>query len=280
MSVHKARREESQADVKHLKKGNVSSGIDIQLMVGRIRLLTINLCVFICLFSTEMAIGQETAKEIWPEIDLWYRLSPSWRFSMYVPLSKNIETKYREGSIVLQADYAWGKTRVLQNRRLLDENRSQQMKVCLSRGGYLAAKSLDDQGETYQEKMMFFEEHFRTPFKAHLLVSHRIRSDFRWLGDANDFSYRVRYRLMVEREWQVKKVSLVPYVNIEPYYDSRYETINRIRYIGGTSVSWTPQIAIEGNFTYQHDTRSSVTDLYALNIILHVYFETRRINKT
>lgn len=153
------------------------------------------------------------------------------------------------------------------------------MKVSLSRGGYLAAKSLDDKGETYQEKMVFLEEHFRTPFKSHLLISHRLRSDLRWVGEEDDFSFRIRYRLMVEREWQVKKVSLVPYVNIEPYYDSRYETINRVRYIGGISLSWTPRIAIEGNITYQHDSRSSVTNLYALNIILHVYFEAPRVTK-
>ena len=239
----------------------------------------IGLCFAIWFSAVGPVHGQEATKEVWPEIDIWYRFSPSWRLSMYIPLSKNIETKYREGSIVVQADYAWGKTRILQSRRLLDENRSQQMKVCLSRGGYLAAKSLDDNGDAYQENMMFFEEHFRTPFKSHLLISHRLRSDLRWVGEEDDFSYRIRYRLMVEREWQVKKVSLVPYVNIEPYYDSRYETINRVRYIGGTSLSWTPRIAIEGNITYQHDTRSSVTDLYALNIILHVYFESRRFTK-
>ncbi|MBK9105151.1 MAG: DUF2490 domain-containing protein [Saprospiraceae bacterium] len=239
----------------------------------------IGLCFAIWFCAPGLAHGQMTTKEFWPEVDIWYRLSPSWRLSMYVPLSKNIETKYREGSIVLQADYAWGKSRVLQNRRLLDENRSQQMKVCLTRGGYLAAKSIDDNGEAYQENMIFFEEHFRTPFKAHLLVSHRIRSDLRWVGEENEFSYRIRYRLLVEREWQCKRVSLVPFVNIEPYYDSRYETINRVRYIGGTSIAWTPRIAVEGNLTYQHDTRSSVTDLFALNIILHVFFETKKARK-
>jgi len=249
-------------------------------MLHRSQLLRISLCTAICLCSIGWAIGQETAKEFWPEIDLWYRLSPSWRLSMYVPLSKNIETKYREGSIVVQGDYAWGNKRVLNQRRLLDENKSQQMKACLSRGGYLAARSLDDKGDAYQENMMFFEEHFRTPFKAHLLVSHRLRSDFRWIGDENDFSFRVRYRLMVEREWTINKVSIVPFINIEPYYDSRYEIVNRVRYIGGTSIAWDPRIAIEGNFTYQHDTRSSVTDLYALNIILHVFFESKLSKKT
>jgi hypothetical protein len=34
--------------------------------------------------------------------------------------------------------------------------------------------------------------------------------------------------------------------------------------------------ALEANITYQHDSKSSVTNLYALNIILHVSFETAR----
>jgi hypothetical protein len=31
---------------------------------------------------------------------------------------------------------------------------------------------------------------------------------------------------------------------------------------------------LEANITYQHDSRASVTNLYALNVILHLYFET------
>ena len=52
--------------------------------------------------------------------------------------------------------------------------------------------------------------------------------------------------------------------------------MNRVRLIPGASVSWSPRYAIENNVTYQHDTRSSVTNLVAWNVILHVYFETRR----
>jgi hypothetical protein len=226
------------------------------------------------LFAFHLTHAQETTSEFWPEMDLWYRFAPSWRLSMYLPFSRNLETQYREGNMVFQADYAWGNFRIIQDRRLIDENRSQQMKACLTRGGFLRAKSLGDNGEAYKENMLFFEEHFRTPVKKYVLLSHRLRSDLRWIGEDGEFSYRVRYRFMVEREWQIHKVSLVPYVNIEPYYDSRYETVNRVRYIGGTSVSWNPRVAIESNITYQHDSRSSVTNLWALNIILHVFFES------
>ena len=37
-----------------------------------------------------------------------------------------------------------------------------------------------------------------------------------------------------------------------------------------------PRYALEGNITYQHDSRSSVTNLFALDVILHVFFDTSR----
>jgi hypothetical protein len=235
------------------------------------------LAFLIWLGATGAAVAEEPSHEFWPETDLWLRLSPAWRLSMFVAISKNIETAYREGNLILQADYAWGrvKTRLyFYRRRLLDENRAREMKAILLRGGYLGGRSLDDQGQAYRERTIFIELHGRIPLSYSVLLSHRLRSDLRWLGDDAQFSTRWRYRLMVEKEFKIRGGSLVPYVNVEPYYDSRYATINRVRLIGGASTGWSPRFALEGNITYQHDSKSSVTNLYALNVILHLFFET------
>lgn len=237
------------------------------------RLVFVALMVW--LVATGATVAEEPSQEFWPETDLWLRLLPTWRLSMFLPLSKNIETDYREGNLILQADYAWGKTTTrLHRRRLLDENRAREMNAFLVRGGYLGGRSLDDHGQAYKENTAFFELHLRNPLKHRVLVSHRLRTDLRWLGDEPEFSTRWRYRIMVEKEVEVGGSSLVPYVNVEPYYDSRYAIVNRIRLIGGASVAWSSRFALEGNITYQHDSRSSVTNLYALNVILHLYFET------
>ena len=238
---------------------------------GYLRLVFLAITVW--LGAIGAAFADEPSYEFWPEIDLWWRLSPEWRLSMFVPLSKNIETKYREGSLVLQADYAWGKARHLKTR-LLDENRARKIDTWLVRGGYLAGRSLDDHGQTYRENTMFLELHHRYPIKGDILLSQRLRTDLRGLGEDPEFSYRWRYRLMLEKEFKVGQTSIVPYANIEPYYDSRYGIVNRVRLIGGVTGSWSPRYALEGNITYQHDSRSSVTNLYALNVILHLYFET------
>jgi hypothetical protein len=221
--------------------------------------------------------AEESAHEFWPETDLWLRLSPAWRLSSYISLSRNIETDYREGNVLLQADYGWGKKTLLFRTRLLDEGRAQnRMNTFLLRGGYVGGRSLDDHGEAYEENTMLLELHARTPLKGGILLSNRLRTDLRWLGDAPDFSCRVRYRLMVEKEIKAGSSSIVPYVNVEPYYDSRYETVNRVRLVGGATVAWMSRFALEGDITYQHDTHSSATNLYALNVILHVFFEPFR----
>jgi hypothetical protein len=232
------------------------------------------LVLLVCLGAAAAAGQDETSKELWPEIDLWLRLTPAWRLSMYLPISKNIETNYREGSVVLQVDYALGKPKLPLKRRMLDETLAREMKRFLLRGAYLGGKSLDDQGEAYSEHTAYFEVHVRTPLKGRFLLSHRLRTDLRWLGDEHEFSTRLRYRLMLEKEFEVGRTSIVPYVNVEPYYDSRYAIVNRLRLIGGATVSLSSLFALEGNITYQHDSKSSVTNLYALNIILHVSFET------
>jgi Protein of unknown function (DUF2490) len=242
---------------------------------GRPRTLgLICLAIMVCLKAAGAAGQEQTSVEFWPETDIWLRLSPAWRLSMFLPISKNIETAYREGNLILQADCAWGKMKHPQKRRLVDETRAREMKRFLLRGGYLGGMSLDDQGQAYSEDTALFELHVRTPLKGRVLLSHRLRTDLRWLGENHDFSTRLRYRLMVEKEYEVGRASIVPYVNVEPYYDSRYDMVNRVRLIGGATVAWAKLFALEANITYQYDSKASVTNLYALNLILHLYFET------
>ena len=59
---------------------------------------------------------------------------------------------------------------------------------------------------------------------------------------------------MVEKEFTAGRASIVPYVNAEPYWDSRYSTFNRVRVIGGATVTRGKRVAYEQNITYQHDT--------------------------
>jgi hypothetical protein len=242
-------------------------------VVAGVKRRVLRLALVAWLVAAGTAVADDPSKEFWPEVDTWWRLSPAWRLSLFVPISKNLETHYREGNLIPQVDVAFGRANL--ERRLLDDDRVRQMKLFLLRGGYLGGKSLDDRGDAYTEHTAFAELHWRLPIKGGFLLSHRLRTDLRWLGqDSAEFSQRLRYRLMLEREYTAGRVSIVPYVNVEPYYDSRYDTINRIRLIPGASVSWTRYAALEGNVTYQYDSKSQTRHLLALNVIVHVFIDT------
>ena len=246
-------------------------------MAKQFRQLCLFFILLIVLFQT--AAAQNTSFEFWPEADIWYRLSPSWRLSAFVPVTKYHESKYRDLNIYLQADYAWGKTKHIFQRRLMDENRIQEMKAWLVRGGFMEGWSLGENAGNYTEDMLFAEIHRRIPIKGRVLLSHRFRTDLRWVGEDPAFSYRYRYRLMIERECYAGNFSIVPYINAEPYWDSRYLEFSRLRLIGGATASWVPRFAVESNITYQYDNTYSTTNLYALNLILHVFFESNRSRK-
>jgi hypothetical protein len=227
------------------------------------------------LLSAGAAGADPPSKEFWPEIDTWLRVSNAWRLSVFVPLAENLDTNYREGNLIIQADYAWSESN--RNRRLVDEGRAQAMKIWLVRGGYLGGKSLDDHGAEYTEYTSFAELHLRLPLKGGVLLSHRLRSELRWLGEGDsEFSTRWRYRLLAEKEFATGRGSIVPYLSVEPYFDSRYKTVNRLRLATGASVGWSPRAAIETNVTYQYDSHSSTKELLALNLILHVFFDRSR----
>jgi hypothetical protein len=227
--------------------------------------------------TTSRVHAQNSSFEFWPETDIWYRLNSSWRLSAFIPVTKYHESKYRDLNIYLQADYAWGKTRFLHYGRLFDENRAEDMKAWLARGGIMEGWSLGENAGAYSEDMLFAEIHRRMPVGNAFLISQRLRPELRWLDEDHKFSYRFRYRLMFEMDLVSGRCSMVPYINVEPYWDSRYSNFSRVRLIGGTSLSWGPRFAWEGNITYQHDDHYDTSNLFALNLIMHVYFQKKAV---
>lgn len=219
-------------------------------MIWRHKIRLFCLGFFISLCSTHFSIAQNSSIEFWPETDIWYRLNPSWRFSAFVPITKYNESDNRDLNVYLHVDYAWGHTKHIIHRRLVDQEKEQVMKTWMVRGGFMEGRSLGENAGNYIEDMLFAEIHRRIPLQGYFLLSHRFRTDTRWLGEDNDFSYRFRYRLMLEKEYKFGKSSIVPYLNIEPFWDSRYSKVAKTRVIGGATLSRGSRFAFEGNLTY------------------------------
>lgn len=233
--------------------------------------------LLIWLATTIQVSAQEPSYELWPEMDVWYKITPVFRLSSFAAITRYLESDTRDFNLTLQADYSFGNSKRFFFTRLADQNRAQTLKVWLVRGGYMGGWSLYDHAGNYSEDMLFAEMHRRILLKRQVLFSQRIRMDNRWLTQEPEFSYRFRYRAMFEREFLSGKTSIIPFVSVEPFWDSRYDLFNRVRVIGGSTVSWRSRFAFEGNITYQYDSKSSTTNVLAFNAILHFYFETAMV---
>ena len=237
-----------------------------------------SLWIFLCFGTITICNGQNASFELWPETDIWYRLNSSWRLSTFIPITKYNENDSRDLNIYLHVDYGWGDGKYAIFRRLMDQEKGQKMNVWMVRAGVMKGWSIGKYAGDYAEDMVFAEVHKRFPLPRNILLSHRFRTDTRWLGEDNIFSYRLRYRVMVEKEFKSGKSSIVPYINIEPYWDSRYDKIVKTRFIGGATTTWRDRYAIEGNLTYQYDETYTTENLYALNVIFHIFLEKSKKN--
>jgi len=234
----------------------------------------------ICLTAIGNVSAQKTSYEFWPEADIWFKVIPDVRLSSFSAITRYLESDTRDFNLTLQADYTFGYSKRFFYTKLADQNRAQALKVWMIRGGYMGGWSLYDNAENYKETMLFIEMHRRILLKRQLLFSQRMRIDNRWVGQEPDYSFRFRYRVMLEREFlTLKKTSFIPYINVEPFWDSRYDLFNRVRIIGGATVSWKTRFSLEGNITYQYDSKSSATNVLAYNAILHLYFETAKVRE-
>jgi hypothetical protein len=211
-------------------------------------------------------------KQLWPELDVYYRLNPSARlFFLIAPVSE--VTNGQRSDITdtqLGANVDIGLFPILRAHErpaLYDNHR---MTFLRFRTG---VRYLTVDGDDAKDEWRIVAE--LTP-RAHLpqglLLAFRNRFDLRWVDDV--YSWRYRPRLWLEREFKVgKEMALVPYVSAELFRDSRSNTWNRTRYQVGTAVSVTPWFAPEIYWAHQLDDASdgdTVTD--ALGIVAAFFF--------
>jgi hypothetical protein len=108
------------------------------------------------------------------------------------------------------------------------------------------------------------------PLPAAVWVEARARADLRWIG--GDYSTRYRLRLEATREFVVLDHSVVPYFNVEWFYDTRYDGWARTLYQAGSEVTVNRHLRFELYLAHQTDDLPSVSRLNAFGVVAKGYF--------
>jgi hypothetical protein len=138
-----------------------------------------------------------------------------------------------------------------------------------TRVGYQQLGSPDSRGFGPTERRAIAELTGRIPLPQEVWLVNRGRIDLRDLG--GELSKRARFRVGIEREFNLGDVENVWYAQGEIFYDTRYGTWHRQLYQVGAEIEISKHWRIEPYFSRQNDSRSDSGNVDTLGLALKYF---------
>ena len=195
-----------------------------------------------------VAQGAESSSEAWPELQVFIRLNETTQLLLNPAPTRSRDTDHRTG-----VDYGI----------YLDHRR--QGAPGSYRIGYV--RSLSDGAA--ENRIVLDYTHRWKPAPA-VLLTDRTRLDLR--NKEGTSSQRLRNRVQLEYETHLAALPVVPYANLEIYYDTRYDAFARLRAEAGATFVFSERADLTLYLARQTDTRPQRTSVNALGTTLALHF--------
>jgi hypothetical protein len=223
----------------------------------------------IFLFACLPARAQTSSTEFLPEIDAHLKLNSYFR--IYLQAKDD-----REGGDPTQ--FSVGPSIQLYLKPLLklksvktfdlDDSKS---RAFVLEAGYRYITSPNAPSENRMETIATFN----APLKAGLRVSDRNRADLDWKN--SKFAWRYRNKLTLERTFSIHSHHLIPYVAVEPFYESQYDKWSTTSLYAGCLFPIRKHF--EFNTYYEHDNNTGKSPNQQVNsfgLALYLYFSIEK----
>jgi hypothetical protein len=227
------------------------------------------LCVALVLSAWLALAGAAHAadsSEFWPEANLFVTLSPKTRLFFDVPYTNGKESPNAALDLAAYLDVSLKPIR--QKLRTEDWQRSRYL---WARIGYdRIFNSTDDSGAEVVENRGIVSVYAKALLPDEVVMEARVRADLRWIGD--DYSTRYRFRIEFNRQFTVRDYGVLPYFNVEWFYDTRYDGWARTLYQLGPEITVGPHFRYEIYLARQVDRLPKRSDLNALGLNFKWYY--------
>jgi hypothetical protein len=110
----------------------------------------------------------------------------------------------------------------------------------------------------------------KAPLPAEVWLEGRARVDLRWIDGDN--STRYRFKVEATREFTVREHTVVPYANVEWFYDTRYDSWARTVYQLGAEVTVDKHFRYEIYLARQNDRQPTELSVNALGLVAKWYY--------
>lgn len=228
------------------------------------RVVLVVVCIAAAAVTT--AAQAQTSSEFWPELSLYKKLSPITR--LYLDASYARQREADVGALDLQAylDISLKPRR----RRELQQRDWERSRFLWVRVGYDHVADVGGGTHTATENRGILSILAKAELPAEIVLEARARTDLRWLD--GDYSTRYRFRLETTRDFDVRDHAVVPFFNVEWFYDLRYDDWSRTLYQLGSEFTMSKHFRFELYVARQNDYHKVAASVNAGGVVAKWYY--------
>jgi Protein of unknown function (DUF2490) len=229
--------------------------------------MVVRYALLACLAALSCSGGnaQQTQTQQLPEIDTYVNLTNRYQLMFMIARSTDGST-VNSAQLGPNLDINFKPLR----RRALRTNDSSNANFLTLRIGY---QYLDNVGNPNENRVQLaLTSRFHLPWA--LQLAERNRFDLRVIS--NQFSWRYRNRLTLERSFAIKSFSFSPYARGEIFYSSQTGTWSKNTYSFGAYFPIRKRFELEGYYERENTTGGSPPHVNGIGTTLSIYFRRGR----
>jgi|SRR5664279_5193581 len=228
--------------------------------------------LIVCISSSNLGYAQSAApqKQIWPEVDAYYRLNE--QFRVYGLISgTRLDDEYTDGTAGIYLDYfalPWIK-RMNNETEMSDSTRGYYLWF-RSGYSYSAAPSYEKQKDVNTWEMEA-DNYFHLPGRAVVICRNRV--DWSWVNGVCHPDYRLRLKFVKNLKTQYLTFNAYTYGEYFDYWNEGGK--NKFRWCIGTVIKVSKAVEFELYYLYQFPNGASVNSVNAIGLQFNLFFSSK-----
>jgi hypothetical protein len=231
------------------------------------------ICLLCCCAAGQRLSAQvffPAEEEIWPEVDLYYKIANQHRLFLLVSGTRQNNSSYSDGSVGVHYDFFTG-----HNFERLDMRPDSMHQYNLwLRAGYMYAASPPSQEDAFRENTIVTEVNPRFYLKGNWLLTNKNRLD--WRVKDGDFSVRYRPRLIIEKDFFTGYATFTAYAYGEYFINFGNGELDRFRLCAGMEFWLFHFLSVEYYYLHQFPNDPEVGQVDALGVAAKWYFQWKK----
>lgn len=214
------------------------------------------------------------SQEVWPSMDVYYRINPKFRIYGTLGGTKLEESSYSEGAVGLFVDYF---TYPFLNILRPNHPDSLPGKFLWLRGGYQYSATPPSSEDPFKESMIVTEANYRfyLPYKIFLTMRNR----FDWRFKNGDFNSRYRPKLVFEKDFKTEYITFTATGFAEYFVNFGNNPVNRLRTQLGVEIKVFKRMNYEVFWNHQFSHQPEVQEVDAFGMTLKVYMAHNEVKE-